>query len=125
MRTIAILVLLTSAVASAAERYVGPAACGQCHQAIAESYAKTGMARSFRSVQPGFRLPEFDGRAFLHSASLQKFTFGFDAGKNVVSREQALAGFPPWRVDVEYVLGSGDHARSYLHRTTENKLIEF
>jgi predicted CXXCH cytochrome family protein len=118
MRTVAGLLLLANAMGA----YTGSAICGRCHRAIAESYAKTGMARSFRSVQPGVRLPEFDGRAFSHQASRQKFTPIYDAGRNRVSREQAVAGFAPYRFSVDYVLGSGTHARSYLHRTAENKL---
>src|SRR5213080_82441 len=107
MRTVASLFLLTSAM----NAYTGSAVCGQCHQAIAESYAKTAMARSFRSVQPGIGLPEFDGRAFLHQASRQRFTPVFDAGRNSVSREQAVAGFPPYRLSADFVVGSGTHAR--------------
>jgi predicted CXXCH cytochrome family protein len=104
--------------------YTGSAGCARCHAAIAESYSKTGMARSFRAVQPGVQLPEFNRRAFLHQASRQKFTPVDDAGKYTVIREQFIGGFPPYKVPVDYVLGSGDHARSYVHGTTEG-LIQF
>lgn len=83
------------------------------------------MARSFRTVQPGVQLPAFDGRAFSHPASHQKFTPLYDAGSNFVSREQTVSGFEPYRLRVDYVLGSGEHAQSYLHRTATNSLIEF
>lgn len=82
------------------------------------------MARSFRSVQPGLRLPEFDGRAFLHQASRQTFTPLTNGGRYLVSREQSTKGFEPFRMAVDYILGSGDHARSYLHKTPDNALLE-
>ena len=121
MRTVTLLFLLSGVT----EGYTGSAVCGKCHRAITESYAKTAMARSFRSVQPDVRLPEFDGRVFLHAASRQKFTALFDGRVNVMSREQVTAGFEPFQLSADYVLGSGDHARSYLHRTAEGKLVEF
>ena len=38
-------------VSQAGGRYADPALCGQCHGGIAETYAKTGMGRSFRRVR--------------------------------------------------------------------------
>ena len=117
-------VALALFLAGAANGYTGSAACGQCHQAIAESYKNTAMARSFRAVQPGIRLPEFDGRAFLHQASRQTFTPVTEAGRYLVSRQQSTSGFQPFRMAVDYILGSGDHARSYLHKAPDNALLE-
>src|SRR4051812_3975332 len=109
----------------APDGYTGSAACTRCHQAIAESYAQTGMARSFRSVPPDVRLTEFDVRPFQHQASRQTFTPRYSNGRNLVSRDQSLRGFEPYELSVDYVLGSGNHAHSYLHRTATNELIEF
>ena len=126
MRLVAILLVLSAMeVRGGRDGYIGAAACARCHAAIAQSYAETGMARSFRSVQPDIQLPEFDGRAFLHEASRQTFTPQYSAGRNLVSRQQAVSGFQPYEGSVDYVLGSGDHARSYLHRTATGELIEF
>ena len=37
-------------------KYVEPLLCARCHAAIAESYARTGMARSFGAIRLGTHL---------------------------------------------------------------------
>lgn len=99
--------------------------CATCHPAIAESFAKTGMARSFRAVKAP--LPEFAGQTFPHEASEQYFTPLMLAGRPFLRRFQKL---PDGTVtnflekSADYVIGSGDHSRTYLHRTPTGKLIE-
>jgi predicted CXXCH cytochrome family protein len=108
--------------------YVDAQVCATCHGQIAGTYKKTGMARSFYKPTTAniiedyakantfvhkpsglrYRMIERDGRFFQH-----RFTLGED-GKEENVREET----------VDYVLGSGNHARTYLHRTTQGKLIE-
>lgn len=108
--------------------YVDAQVCATCHGQIARSYEKTGMARSFyrptignviedyaktntfvhRSSGLRYRMIERDGRFFQ-----RRSTLGVD-GKEENVREET----------VDYVLGSGNHARTYMHRTTQGKLIE-
>lgn len=108
--------------------YVDSQVCATCHAQIAKTYRKTGMARSFYKATTAnviedyakantfvhkpsglrYRMVQRDGRFFQ-----RRFTAGAD-GKEENVREET----------VDYVLGSGNHARTYMHRTTQGKLIE-
>ncbi len=116
------LPLLASATCFGADSgYVDPASCAPCHRDIASTYAQTGMGRSFRSVDAKASLPEFDGSSIHHEASDQDFKPYRRPGGFYLRRTYAGSVFEP---QVNYVFGSGNHARSYLHRTRNGKLIE-
>src|ERR1051326_5094017 len=104
--------------------YVDPSTCAGCHAQIAENYARTGMGRSFRSVRADAVLPEFSAGEFSHAESAERFAPIRRAGRYYVLRE-APGGSNALEVSVDYVIGSGDHARSYLHRTADHKLVQF
>src|SRR5439155_20082084 len=101
--------------------YVDPAQCAGCHRQIAEDYARSGMGRSFRSVGAGSELPEFNGATFRHDASEQFFTPYRKDGRYYLRRDQAGNILES---EIHYVFGSGNHARSYLHRSPAGTLIE-
>src|SRR5712671_2954875 len=108
--------------------YVDPGSCARCHREIAENYARTGMGRSFRSVGPSTALPEFDGTSFTNAASGQRFTSIRRGNDSYVRRSQNGADSKEantLEVRADYILGSGDHARSYLRRSVNNRLLEF
>src|SRR5262252_8365597 len=83
--------MLVGLVAGFDAGYLDASVCGTCHREIAASYALTGMGRSFRSVKPESRLPEFDGSTFAHEASRQYFTPYAREGKHAVRRHQTGA----------------------------------
>ncbi len=95
-------------------------ACGACHPGVAKSYKKTGMARSFyrptaeteglyfhKPSDTYYEMVQRDGRYFQ-----RQYQTGFD-GKQANVRE----------TEIDFVLGSGNHVRSYLHRTAKNTLV--
>src|SRR5437867_10229074 len=84
------LSILASAVivAGSDAGYMEAGLCAACHREIARSYARTGMGRSFRSVQAESSLPEFDGRTFAHEPSRQSFTPYVREGRYAVRRHQ-------------------------------------
>jgi predicted CXXCH cytochrome family protein len=108
--------------------YVDPAICAGCHQDIAKTYFLTGMGRSLyrpsaantvedyqthNTVQNDasgltYTMVEHDGK-FYQSQSEK----GFDGKQTNVAEEQ-----------IDYVIGSGNHAHSYLHRGPDGRLIE-
>jgi tetratricopeptide (TPR) repeat protein len=108
--------------------YVNPALCANCHQKIARSYGLTGMGRSFSRPRAENIVEDYQARNTLyHRASDRYYTMiardgrwfqrrhqiGFDSGEtNIVE------------MSIDYAIGSGNHARSYLHRTGEGKLVE-
>src|SRR5207344_2582600 len=68
--------------------YADPNACAVCHAKIAETYARTGMARSFGAIVPGAALPPIAGGTFRHDASEQIFSLPVRNGKTYLRREQ-------------------------------------
>jgi Flp pilus assembly protein TadD len=109
-------------LAADANHYVDAKVCAACHPKIAKTYARTGMARSFHRP----RLPSA-AEAYHHQPSdtwyamverdgayyQRRWRIGLDREKIAVQESR-----------VDYVMGSGNHARTYLHRTARGALIE-
>ena len=108
--------------------YVDPSICAGCHANIWETYRRTGMGRSF--YRPSLSNTIGDSQSavtFYHKASESYFTMreregrfyqrryqiGFD-GKETNSEEK----------EIDFVVGSGNHVRAYLHRTRRDTLVE-
>jgi predicted CXXCH cytochrome family protein len=116
------------AAAGLQKGYVDAQVCATCHGQIAKTYQHVGMARSFYRPtssnviedytkkntfvhEPSgmhYRMTERDGRFFQ-----RRFTVG-QGGHEENVREES----------VDYILGSGNHARTYLHRTKQGRLVE-
>lgn len=107
----------------AALEYVNAATCAGCHAAIAQTYRQTGMGRSLTRPSPA----NTSTGSYFHQASESTFTVLERGGKFYQRREQKGFGGQAANVmekEIHYVMGSGNVARTYLHRTAENKLIE-
>jgi predicted CXXCH cytochrome family protein len=107
--------------------YADPAACAECHREIAESYARTAMARTFGAVRSENDFPELKRGAFHHNASEEFFTVYARGGSPYIQRHQV--GFDGaitnvFEARIDYLIGSGNHARSYVSRTKAEELIE-
>ncbi len=107
--------------------YLEPGACGGCHQEIADTYARTAMARSFGVIRATTDFPELKGGYFHHPASEESFTVYSQNGKPHLRRQQI--GFDgsvsnTLATTIDYWFGSGNHARSYISRTKSEKLVE-
>jgi predicted CXXCH cytochrome family protein len=102
--------------ASASPAYVDSAACAACHPKIAETYRRTGMARSFARVTAEITP---DRASYYHSASERHFEITRDKGRWLMRRPED-GGVEK---TVDYVLGSGNHARSYVSRGSAGRLI--
>jgi tetratricopeptide (TPR) repeat protein len=117
MKSITLLVLVCPLICQAQIN-----ACAACHPNIAQSYRKTGMAQSFHRPTP----ENMDQGPYYHKPSdtyyemvrrdghyfQRQYQTGFD-GKRANIRE----------TEIDFILGSGNHVRSYLHRTAQNTLI--
>ena len=118
-----VLATLTSAAAPPAG-YVNPAQCAACHAAIAKSYGETGMGRSFYRPGPS-TVPA--GAKFYHQASDRYYEFTERGGAlHLVRYQKGFGGAETNRVEksIDYVLGSGNGARTYVHRNAAGRLIE-
>ena len=117
-----------AALIAAQPGYVDPTICAGCHADIAKSYSRTGMGRSVRGVSKTVAEPEFDGSSFFHAPSRESFTFMLRDGVPWIRRAQPAPGGTETNVfeqRVDYVIGGGNQAISFLHRTRDNKLTEF
>jgi predicted CXXCH cytochrome family protein len=107
--------------------YVEPSACAQCHAQIAQTFSRTGMARSFQPAAASSLSSRLQSLNLDHQPSGQHFTARRTDGQYSVrrtgttGREQTVGAFEQ---GVDYVIGSGDHAANFLHRTADGQLIE-
>ena len=108
----------------AKNEYVDTRICAECHTAIARNYSNTGMARAFHSPDAA-SVP--NPKAYFHRASAtwyeivvkeggwyqQWWQIGFKGQKENAGESK-----------IDYVMGSGNHVRTYVHRTARGTLIE-
>lgn len=108
--------------------YASPGACASCHREISENYAKTGMARSFFKPSPANTVEAYASSPnYYHQLSDTYFSMVKRNGEYIQRRWQLSASGQEINVEelkIDYVMGSGNHARSYLHRTQRGMLIE-
>ena len=108
--------------------YVEPAACVSCHAEIAATFRQTGMGRSFFKLRPENAAADFSGRKpFYHEAS-RRFYLPFEReGRHFIRRYQQGPDGGHINVvekEIHYVMGSGNHARGYIHRTPQDRLLQ-
>ncbi len=122
MKIGAIVFIAAGLCAAADSDYVDSRVCATCHEKIAESYAKTAMARSFSSSIPSALIGDFH-----HAASDTHFAMIARDGKLYQRRWQIEPDGKPVNIDeksVDYVMGSGSHVRTFLHRTAAGAVQE-
>lgn len=108
--------------------YVDSKVCQGCHAKIWETYRLTGMARSFYRLSPATKVEDFTAKnTYYHQPSGAYFTM-IERGGRYFERQHQI-GFDGAEVNVvekqvDFVLGSGNHSRTYLHRTAKNTLVE-
>jgi tetratricopeptide (TPR) repeat protein len=109
---------------SQTNHYINPSTCTQCHAAIAQTYQHTGMARSFYPpTAEDFPNP----KPYFHRASNTFFQMIFKNGAWYQRSWQTGYNGKDDNVQelqVDSIMGSGNHVRTYLHRTVRNTLIE-
>ncbi len=124
--------LLTSAVFLAhsqppANPYVDSKVCATCHAKIAQTYALTGMGRSFHRPESNGPEDYTRGNPFYHESS--KTWYAMERRDGAAYQRRWRIGYDGKEIDVresriDYVMGSGNHARTYLHRTERGTLME-
>lgn len=122
MGTITVLWL----AAAGASEYAPAQTCAACHAGIWETYRRTGMGRSFSLPTAENTLANWKG-PYYHAPSDSYFAM-IRRGGRVYQRRHQLG--PDGRETnvmekaVDFVMGSGNHARTFLARTPRNTLIE-
>ncbi len=108
--------------------YIDARVCGTCHRQIADDYRQTGMSRSFFRPTAENTIEDYARQnTFYHALSDTHYAMIRRDGEFYQRRWQiGLLGaeINVEELKVDYILGSGNHARSYLHRTAAGTLIE-
>jgi len=108
--------------------YVDGAVCASCHQDIAATYRKTGMGRSFSRPTTANVVEDYvHANTLFHKASDLQYTMVDHDGAFYQQRSQVGFDGKPTNVmeeRIDYIIGSGNHSRSYLHRAADGSLIE-
>src|SRR5437899_1388174 len=113
------LLLIATLSAHAAEPgYVDPLLCRSCHEKIFDSYSRGGMARSFGNVS---ELPP--SGEYLHRASSRQYSMAKRNGAWYMRRSET-GGVNVVERSIDYFVGSGNHSRTFLHRSERGRLTE-
>ena len=108
--------------------YVDPAACAGCHRHIWETYRRTGMGRAWAVPREEAAVEDFTrSNTYYHRASDRHYTTYWKDGKVHQRRHQIGFGGQQTNVvekEAHFVVGSGNHVRTYLHRTPQGRLVE-
>ncbi len=109
----------SAARARHAEGYVGQKACRACHRQIYDSYQTIGMARSFSRPSLENMIEDYGANnSFYHEKSGFYYTMLERNGRFYQRRYVKNKKGEPVHIheeEITYILGSGDHARSYFH----------
>lgn len=112
----------------AAAGYVGSQSCAECHADITKTYSHVAMGRStYRPTAANIIEDYTSATEFYHAPSQQYFRMVHEADKFYQARYQKSPEGKPIneiRVQVDYIVGSGNHARSYLHEEPGGKLYQ-
>jgi predicted CXXCH cytochrome family protein len=120
--------LLAFSASAAQNEYVDSKVCATCHREIAANYTRTGMGRSFfkpattNTIEDYAKSPEY-----YHGSSDSHYAMTIRNGQYFQRRWQLDPLGKEINIEesrIDYVMGSGNHARSYLHRTERGMLIE-
>lgn len=112
----------------AKDAYLPAGSCAGCHADVSNQYARVAMAQSFGRMEPGSAIEDFAAsNEIFHAPSQRYFRMLQRDGRFFQQRFQRAAGGAVVRLlelEMHYRIGSGRHARSYLHRTRDGQLIQ-
>src|SRR5262245_49284720 len=113
---------------SIAAEYVDAAECASCHAEVSAAFHKTGMGRSFSRAVPQNIKGDFQNKnTFYHAPSDRYYTMIEQDGRYFERRHQLGPDGQPTNTvqkEIHYVLGSGNHTSTFLHRDEQGKLFE-
>jgi len=111
-----------------AQEYVDARICAGCHSDIARNYLQTGMGRSLFRPAPRNTIEDYTkNNEYYHPLSDTHYSMIVRDGAYYQRRWQIGFGGKETNIEesrIDYVFGSGNHARSYLQRTARGTFIE-
>lgn len=120
--------ILFVALCPALRAQTGVSGCSPCHTAIAASFARTGMGRSFYEALPARMTEDFQrNNRFHHALSERHYVMIERDGRYFQRRYQLSPNGSETNFiekEIHYILGSGNHSRAYLHRSPTGQLVQ-
>lgn len=120
--------MLAPAFAATDSEYVKPQLCAGCHAEIWKTYHQNGMGRSLHKPGPEITIEDYvTGNKYYHAASETWFEMIHRGGKYIQRRYQIGPDGKPANISektIDYVFGSGNHMRTYVHRNEDDTLVE-
>jgi Tetratricopeptide repeat len=111
----------------AAAGYVDDKHCATCHSNIARTYKHVGMAKAFYKPRANDAIEDFAKLPLRHAKSGDLMELRWRDGKLVYRRWQNDPAGKPINVfeqPVDWILGSGNHARTYLYQTPIGEIYQ-
>jgi predicted CXXCH cytochrome family protein len=108
--------------------YIDAKQCQACHAAIHKNYQSVAMARSFALVQNASRIEDYDrNNHFFHAPSGRHYEVSRREGR-IFQRRYELDSqgkqSNAFEQEATYAIGSGNHARTFLYRSSSGELME-
>lgn len=110
----------------AAAGYVDDRMCARCHAELAESYREVAMAQSFYRPRESTAVEDFD-TPFVHEASDRIYRMRREGDRYFFRRHQVDTEgqeLNAWEVEIDWIMGSGNHSRVYLYRIPSGELYQ-
>lgn len=107
--------------------YASPNSCAGCHAEIAAKYKQSGMGRAFARASAKGAIAAQEGVLYTHEASGDQFTLVQRQDGLYLQRSQEGKGGEATNVfakRIDFVMGSGNHAKTLLHRAKNGQLFE-
>ncbi|HEX2833330.1 MAG TPA: hypothetical protein VHW00_09965 [Thermoanaerobaculia bacterium] len=107
--------------------YADDASCANCHADVARTYQHVGMARSLYRPRADAFLEDFDAPPYFHAKSKQYFEIRRRGDVLTFRRYQLASDGAPihlFEQRVDWILGSGNHSRTYLYATPGGELYQ-
>ena len=108
--------------------YVDSRQCQACHATIHRDYQHVGMARSFAPAAKAAPIEDYENKNhFVHALSGRRYQM-LRRGGRVYQRRYEVdsrgAEVNVYEQEATYAIGSGNHARTYLHQSESGELTE-
>ncbi len=113
--------------ADLAALYADDASCERCHSDIVDTYAKVSMSKSLYRYSPQTRVEDLTNNKLHHEATGRYYEMTERDGRLHVRRYQLGADgerFNVFEIGVDWVIGSGNHVRSYLFQNEVGELYQ-
>ena len=108
--------------------HVNSETCAACHRDIVKTYRLTGMGRSFYRPSAENRVEDYKVHNTVYNRASDRYYVMLERGGKWYQRRYQI-GFGGKETNViekqvEYVIGSGNHSRTYLYRNSVGNLVE-